>query len=107
MIFDPEPQVLYRLHKENLIGRAQPVRERAWAAIKRGPYVFMTTMRRHAQALDATCLPLTPAARADLNLVEQALRGSVTHRVGALRCPRFKRNSRLENILFRFWFMTG
>jgi hypothetical protein len=39
--------------------------------------------------------------------VETALAGSARSRLGALRCPRFRRGSRLENLLFRYWFMTG
>jgi glycosyltransferase involved in cell wall biosynthesis len=107
VIFDPEPQVLYRLHKHNTIGRAQMMPARALAALQRGPYIFMTTMRRHAGALAAANILLPPATRADLALVEAALAGSMTSRVGALRCPRFRRASRLENLLFRYWFMTG
>lgn len=107
VIFDPEPQVLYRLHKHNLIGRARPLPGRALAALQRGPYVFMTTMRRHASALAAAGVMLPPAARTDLALVEAALAGSFKTRLGALRCKRFRRGSRLENLLFRYWFMTG
>lgn len=107
VIFDPEPQVLYRLHKHNMIGRAQPLPGRAMAALQRGPYVFMTTMRRHASALAAARAMLPAATRADLALVETALAGSARSRLGALRCPRFRRGSRLENLLFRYWFMTG
>jgi glycosyltransferase involved in cell wall biosynthesis len=107
VIFDPEPQVLYRLHKHNMIGRAQPLPGRALAALQRGPYVFMTTMRRHASALAAAGMMLPAATRADLALVETALAGSARSRLGALRCPRFRRGSRLENLLFRYWFMTG
>lgn len=107
VIFDPEPQVLYRLHKHNTIGRAQLMPARALAALQRGPYIFMTTMRRHASALAAANRLLPPASRADLALVEAALAGSLSSRVGALRCPRFRRGSRLENLLFRYWFMTG
>lgn len=107
VIFDPEPQVLYRLHKHNSIGRAQLMPGRALAALQRGPYIFMTTMRRHASALAAGNRLLPPATRADLALVEAALAGSLASRLGALRCPRFRRGSRLENLLFRYWFMTG
>jgi len=57
--------------------------------------------------LAAAGVALPPAARADLALVEAALQGSLVNRLGALRCPRFKRGSRLENLLFRYWFMTG
>jgi glycosyltransferase involved in cell wall biosynthesis len=105
--FDAQPQVLYRLHKTNLIGRARPVSGRAIAAMRRGSRIFMTMMRRHANTLAANPEILAPAARADLALVQSGLKGSFSSRFGALRCPRFKRRTALENILFRYWFITG
>lgn len=107
VIFDPEPQVLYRLHEKNMIGRAQPWPERAMAALRRGPHVFMTTMRRHAGALKGAQLAMPPEALADLTKVDAALSGGFSSRVGALRCPRFRRESWLENILFSYWFIKG
>ncbi|MDE8347873.1 MAG: glycosyltransferase [Acidocella sp.] len=107
VIFDPEPQILYRLHKKNLIGRSQPLPKRAMAALQRGPYVFMTTMRRHARALAGAELSLSLAARSDLAMIATALSGSVSSRVRALRCPRLRRESWYENILFGYWFIKG
>jgi glycosyltransferase involved in cell wall biosynthesis len=107
IFFDPQPQVLYRLHKRNLIGRARPMPGRALAAMRRGPGIFMTMMRRHANSLAESSHQLSPAARADLALVQSGLKGSIAGRVGALRCPRFRRRSALENLLFRYWFITG
>jgi glycosyltransferase involved in cell wall biosynthesis len=107
VIFDANPQVLYRLHKNNLIGRARPMPARAIAAMQRGSGIFMTMMRQHANALAAYPQFLSAGARADLALVQAGLKGSITSRMGALRCPRFKRRTALENILFRYWFITG
>jgi glycosyltransferase involved in cell wall biosynthesis len=107
IFFDAQPQVLYRLHKNNLIGRARPLSGRAIAAMRRGSRIFMTMMRRHANTLAANADFLAPAARADLALVQSGLKGSFSNRFGALRCPRFKRRTALENILFRYWFITG
>jgi len=107
VFFDAQPQVLYRLHKRNLIGRARPLPGRALAAMRRGSGIFMTMMRRHANTLAANPEILAPDAAADLALVQSGLKGSFSNRFGALRCPRFKRRTALENILFRYWFITG
>ena len=107
ILFDERPQVLYRLHKGNLIGRAQPLYARALAAIQRGPVVYMTMMQRHTDALLAQAPKLTSVARQDLTLVRQGLYGSFSNRILALRCQRFRRRTALENLLFRFWFLTN
>ena len=106
VMFDPRPQVLYRLHKNNLIGSARPLPARALAAIRRGPKIFMTMMRRHADYLAAGASHLTPQSRQDLNTIHTALRGGMFPRLAALRCTRFRRRTLLENLLFSFWFIT-
>jgi hypothetical protein len=107
ILFDDRPQVLYRLHKGNLIGRAHPLYARAMAAMQRGPVVYMTMMQRHADALTAQAARLTPEARQDLVLVRRGLYGGLANRLSALRCRRFRRRTVLENLLFRFWFLTS
>jgi hypothetical protein len=98
IMFDEQPQVLYRLHKNNLIGSAKPAR--ALAAMRRGPGIFMTMMRRHAETLAAQAGLLTPQARQDLRIVQRALDGGVWARLKALKCARFRRRTGLENLLF-------
>lgn len=107
IFFDDRPQVLYRLHQKNLIGRAQPLYGRALAALRRGPVVYMTMMRRHAEALALQSARLTPQARQDLELVRRGLQGRLIQRFAALRCQRFRRRTALENLLFRYWFLTN
>jgi glycosyltransferase involved in cell wall biosynthesis len=107
VVFDAEPQVLYRLHKNNLIAASPSITARALAALDRGPDIFMTMMRRHADALRRHDAKLTPAARADLALVNAALSGGWRQRLAALRCQNFRRRTKLENLLFGYWFMTG
>ncbi len=107
IIFDERPQVLYRLHKHNLIGRAQPLHLRALAALQRGPMVYMTMMHRHADMLEEQAGRLTPQARQDLRLVQAGLQGGLSAKLAALRCPRFRRRTLLENLLFRWWFVTS
>jgi glycosyltransferase involved in cell wall biosynthesis len=106
IIFDERPAVLYRLHKNNLIGSARPMPARALAALKRGPAIFMTMMRRHAEALAAHQARLAPPARRDLARIRAALNGGMFARLSALRCPGFRRRTLLENVLFAYWFVT-
>ncbi len=106
ILFDPEPQVLYRLHRDNLIGSARPLPARAVAAIRRGPVTFLTMMRRHADMLATQPSRLTPQARQDLKRIQSALQGGFLRRLAALHCPGFRRRTMLENMLFRFWFLT-
>jgi glycosyltransferase involved in cell wall biosynthesis len=106
IIFDQRPTVLYRLHKNNLIGSARPLPARALAAMKRGPAIFMTMMRRHAEALAVHQARLAPPARRDLACIRGALNGGMMARLKALRCPGFRRRTLLENILFAYWFVT-
>ncbi len=106
VIFDPRPQILYRLHKNNLIGSARPWPSRALAAIQRGPGIFMTMMHRHVDALASQPGLLSAPALHDLRVIQAALNGGVLRRLSALRCRAFRRRKLLENILFWFWFVT-
>jgi glycosyltransferase involved in cell wall biosynthesis len=107
VIFDQEPQILYRLHANNLIGSARPAMSRAAAALRRGPDIFMTMMRRHVEALAAQLDSLPAASQADIKMIKTALDGGFWQRLAALRCPRFRRRTLLENVLFSYWFLTG
>lgn len=107
IIFDERPQVLYRLHKNNLIGAARSMPVRALAAIHRGSDIFMTMMGRHADMLETAATYLSPQARKDLKIIRSALRGGFMQRLAALRCRNFRRRTLLENILFTYWFVTN
>jgi glycosyltransferase involved in cell wall biosynthesis len=107
IIFDEEPQVLYRLHKYNLIARAPSFYPRAWAALQRGPLVYMTMMRRHADMLEGQAGRMAQAARQDLRLIQAGLRGGLWAKLTALSCPRFRRHTLLENLLFSWWFLSA
>jgi glycosyltransferase involved in cell wall biosynthesis len=107
ILFDERPHVLYRLHKTNLIGRARPLYARALAALRRGPAVYMTMMSRHADALAAQAARLPPQAQRDLRRVRAGLSGGLSDRAAALFCPRFRRRTPLENLLFAYWFMSS
>lgn len=107
ILLDPEPVVLYRQHKGNLIGSPPSTLARAAAALQRGPGIFMTMMHRHVAQLSAHEALLTDQARADLARIEAGLNAGGSHRATALRCPGFRRQTGLENLLFRLWFMIG
>jgi glycosyltransferase involved in cell wall biosynthesis len=107
VMIDPQPVVLYRQHKGNLIGSPPSTFARARAALRRGPEIFMTMMRRHVSQLSLHADCLTEEAQADLARIEAGLTRRGLRRVQALRCPGFNRQTGLENLLFRLWFMTG
>ena len=104
---DEEPVVLYRQHARNAVGAPRTFLRRGWAALRRGPRVFMGLLRQNVAALDAQRHLLTPEARAQLDLIEQALRGGPLRRLRALRHAGLQRQGRAEQMLFRLWFMFG
>jgi hypothetical protein len=106
VMFDDDPQILYRLHKNNLIAACPSITARALAALDRGPGIFMTMMRRHADTLNRHASRLTPSARADLAVVRKGLNGTWRERLHALKNSRFRRRTLLENMLFAYWFLT-
>jgi len=106
VVYDPEPSTLYRQHAKNLIGSPMREASRAMAALRRGPSIYMTMMRRHAERLHEYRGRLHPQAVADLQLIRKGLTGSLADRIAALRCPSFTRAMKLETLLFRLWFLT-
>jgi hypothetical protein len=58
-------------------------------------------------ALDAQRHLLTPEAQAQLDQIQQALRGGPLRRMAALRLPGLRRQSWAEQMVFRLWFMIG
>jgi hypothetical protein len=106
VIYDPEPSMLYRQHSKNMIGSPIRTLSRAIAALERGPHIYMTMMRRHAERLHEYRELLPPQAVADLQLIRRGLAGGFADRIRALRCPSFTRATRLETLLFRLWFLT-
>jgi len=69
--------------------------------------VYMTMMRRHADALAAQAARLPPQAQRDLRRVRTGLRGGLADRATALLCRRFRRCTLLENLLFTYWFLSS
>ena len=107
VIYDDVPSMLYRQHVRNMIGAHRGVVSRAIGALERGSGIYMTMMRRHAERLCEYRHLLTPQAARDLQSIRTGLTGGYAERMKALRCPCFTRATRLENFLFRLWFLTS
>ena len=107
VVADDVPTVLYRQHARNAVGVPLSPARRAWAAIRRGPHVFMRTFRAHMDALASQPELLSPAARESLALISEGLHDGWNLRLRALRHPGLKRQNWAETQLFRLWFMLG
>ena len=105
VMYDPEPCVLYRQHSSNAVGSPMRDFSRAAAALRRGPSIYMTMMRRHVGRLEAYSHLLHPRAAAQLALIARGLRGGLSARMAALRCPGFRRAGRAETLIFWLWFL--
>jgi glycosyltransferase involved in cell wall biosynthesis len=107
VVLDDTPTVLYRQHAHNAVGVPLSRGRRAWAALQRGPSVFMTAFRAHMEMLEAQPGLLTPDARETLGLISAGLHDGFGLRIKALRHPGLKRQSWAETQLFRLWFLLG
>jgi glycosyltransferase involved in cell wall biosynthesis len=107
VLTDAEPVILYRQHGGNVVGAPGSWPRRALAAIRRGPAPFMADFRRHLDALAAHGEVLTPAARGEIAMLQEALAGGVRPRLAALRDGGLRRRAWSEGLLFRLWFLMG
>ncbi len=107
IIADPEATVLYRQHGGNAVGAPPLKRQRAMAALRRGPGVFMAVLRAHVAALQAHPALLSPGARLIIDATAAALSGGALKRLRALRRCGLLRQTRAETWLFRYWFLIG
>ena len=107
VVADATPTVLYRQHARNAVGVPLSPLRRGWAALRRGPNVFMRTFRAHMDALDGQEALLSPAAREALRVISAGLHDGWRRRLRALRHPGLKRQNWAETQLFRLWFMLG
>ncbi len=105
LIADNEPTVLYRQHDSNTIGAPRSSWRRAIAAVRRGPEPFMRLLRGYVSALSAHTDEMDPSARDQLTRIAWGLEGGLGRRLGVLRLPEFRRQTWLETLLFRVWFL--
>ncbi len=107
ILVDEVPTVLYRQHRTNAVGAPSSMTRRAFAAVQRGPDVFMQLFRNHVQALQAQPGLLSPEALHELRVIAEALHGGPVRRLRALLLTGLKRQSWQETALFRLWFLLG
>jgi glycosyltransferase involved in cell wall biosynthesis len=107
VIADDAPTVLYRQHARNAVGVPLAPGRRAWAALRRGPNVFMRSFRAQMDALTEQPHLLSSSARETLAVISNGLHDGWNLRFQALRHPGLRRQSWAETILFRLWFMLG
>ncbi len=107
ILADPEPAVLYRQHGGNLVGARGAWLPRALGALYRGPRPFMRMFRAHVAALAATPELLSPAAAAAVAAIAEALAAPPWRRFPALTLAGLYRQTPLETLLFRLWFLLG
>lgn len=107
VLVDEAVVALYRQHGDNCVGMRVSQTHRALAAIRRGPRVFMNTLRQHVAALTAQPELISEAARPVALQLHRALQGNLRARVAALRLDGLRRQTWLETALFRLWFLIG
>ena len=101
------PDILYRQHPGNLVGEARGFWRRAVRAARRGRGPFMTVFWRHVAALRARPGLLPEQTRTLLTTLDRAGREGMVARLKVLRTPGFVRQTWLETLLFRLWFLFG
>jgi hypothetical protein len=107
IISDPSTVLHYRQHVGNLVGSPLGTLRRGMAALRRGPGPFMAIFRAHVAALQAHTDLLSDRARADLSIISTALGGGLLDKLRALSLPGFRRQTWLEDLVFRIWFLLG
>lgn len=107
IISDASTVLQYRQHDGNLIGSPLGALRRGMAALRRGPGPFMALFRRHVAALQAHSDLLSDRARADLDIISRGLAGGLPDKLRTLCLPGFRRQTWLEDLVFRVWFLLG
>jgi glycosyltransferase involved in cell wall biosynthesis len=107
VIADSTPTVLYRQHANNHVGEHRSWWRRGIAALRRGPAPFMRLLRQHVATLQAHPELLPAATRRQLAAIADALNGGRMARLRVLGMPGLVRQTRLETLVFRVWFLLG
>ena len=107
LLQDPEAVVLYRQHSGNLVGAPASLVVRGVAALRRGPRLFMSVLRQNVTALMAQPQLMTAQAREQVAEIEAALRCTGPRRLKALRIAGLSRQTWIETMVFRCWFILG
>ncbi|HTI03550.1 MAG TPA: glycosyltransferase family 2 protein [Acidisoma sp.] len=104
---DEQPVILYRQHAANVVGAPSSAPRRALAAMQRGPSAFMSVFRKNVAALQENAESFAPDVRAQLDTIARGLAGGAILRLRALAIPGFLRNTFMQTVLFRLWFLIG
>jgi hypothetical protein len=107
ILADPTATVLYRQHGGNCVGEPLGTWRRGIAALRRGPVPFMRLLRGHVATLQAQRDSLPADTQRQLDIIAHGLQGGVRARLRALRLRGFRRQTLLETLVFRVWFMIG
>lgn len=99
--------ILYRQHPGNLVGEPRGVWRRIAGAVRRGRQPFMTIFWRHVAALRAHPIPLPDKTSELLAVIERTRDAGMLARLKALCIPGLVRQTWLETMLFRLWFLLG
>jgi len=97
----------YRQHVGNLVGSPLGILRRGIAALRRGPKPFMKIFRGHVAVLQTHPDMLSDRARADLAIVAAGLAGGLRDKLRAFGLRGFRRQTWLEDFVFRIWFLLG
>ncbi|WP_173581628.1 glycosyltransferase [Acetobacter musti] len=105
---DSRPVVLYRQHATNAVGARPSWFRRGYAAVRRGPEVFMTIFRSNIAWLLNNREFLDPSVVSILKIMQKNLTGTRLDRLRLLtQYPELSRTGLSENFLFRLWFISA
>lgn len=99
--------ILYRQHGGNLVGEPLTFWRRTAATIRRGRGPFIGLFWRHVAALQARPGLLADRTSTTLARIVDASRGGLLARAKALFIPGLVRQTWLETLVFRLWFLLG
>lgn len=102
VIWDAEPQLLYRQHGANAVGATASPLVRAWRALRRGPDAFLGLLGAHMAALEQGAR-LSADARATLAALRPLHGPGPFRRLAALRQAGLYRQGAAEDLLLRLW----
>ncbi len=103
VLFDEEPQVLYRQHAGNAIGAAPPIWHAAQRAVQRGPLPFFALLEAHMTALERSVPGLPETTIRTLAEIRAGLNGDLLSRCRLVRRGLLRRRTVPENALLLAW----
>jgi hypothetical protein len=104
VVYDTEPNILYRQHAANVVGAQRTLVRRAASAAARGPRPLLQAMSNQLNALMPHGPRLTPEARQTLRALRETRAASPLRRLRALRESGAYRQGRAEDAVLRLWF---